>query len=32
MGEAMKKADKVIKNEGSLEEFKEQIKEILLQY
>ncbi|MEA2075796.1 MAG: AAA family ATPase [Euryarchaeota archaeon] len=26
MGEAMEKADKVIKNEGSLEEFKEQIK------
>lgn len=29
MGEAMKKADKVVKNEGSLEEFKEEIKRIL---
>jgi len=29
MGEAMDKADKVIMNEGSLEEFKEQIKRIL---
>jgi len=29
MGEAMEKADKVIMNEGSLEEFKEQIKRIL---
>ena len=29
MGEAMEKADKVIKNEGSLEEFKEEIKGIL---
>lgn len=29
MGEAMKNADKVVKNEGSLEEFKEQIKRIL---
>ncbi len=28
-GEAMKKADKVVKNEGSLEEFKEEIKRIL---
>ncbi len=30
MEEAMKKADKVVKNEGSLEEFKEQIKGILI--
>jgi dephospho-CoA kinase len=29
MGEAMRKADKVVKNEGSLEEFKEEIKRIL---
>ncbi len=29
MGEAMEKADKVVKNEGSLEEFKEQIKRIV---
>ncbi|MDI6885099.1 MAG: AAA family ATPase [archaeon] len=29
MGEAMKKADKVVENEGSLEEFKEEIKRIL---
>jgi dephospho-CoA kinase len=29
MGEAMNKADKVVKNEGSLEEFKEEIKRIL---
>ena len=29
MGEAMEKADKIVKNEGSLEEFKEQIKGIL---
>ena len=29
MGEAMNKADKVVKNEGSLEEFKEAIKRIL---
>ena len=32
MEEAMKKASRVIKNEGSLEEFKEQIKGILLRY
>ena len=32
MEEAMKKADKVIKNEGSLEEFKEQIRAVLLRY
>ncbi|MQY54652.1 MAG: flagellar hook-basal body complex protein FliE [Methanosarcinales archaeon] len=32
MGEAMKKADKVVKNAVSLEAFKEQIKEILLRY
>lgn len=30
MEEAMKKADKVVKNEGSLDEFKEQIKGILI--
>ncbi|MHC1610145.1 MAG: AAA family ATPase [Candidatus Methanospirareceae archaeon] len=29
MGEAMSSADKVVKNEGSLEEFKEEIKRIL---
>lgn len=29
MGEAMEKADKIVKNEGSLEGFKEQIKRIL---
>ncbi len=29
MEEAMKKADKVVKNEGYLEEFKEQIKGVL---
>jgi len=29
MGEAMEKADKVVKNEGSVEEFKEEIKRIL---
>lgn len=29
MGEAMEKADTVVKNEGSLEEFKEEIKRIL---
>jgi len=29
MGEAMNKADKVVKNEGSLEEFKDAIKRIL---
>ncbi len=32
MEEAMKKADKDIKNEGSLEEFKEQIRAVLLRY
>lgn len=32
MEEAMKKASREIKNEGSLEEFKEQIKGILLRY
>ena len=32
MEEAMEKADKVVKNEVSLEKFKEQIKEILLRY